>query len=418
MNKFWIVLGHTYFTRLKSKAFIISTIVVLLFMFAMANIQSIIEAFVSDETENILVIDDTKQLLESLAESVAQIEEDITLVDYGGTEEEGKEMVQSDEADGLLLLDSDEQGLPRATYFENNAAESSTQALLEQQLQQLKTAIATEQAGIDEATLATIYEAVPFEKIALDEATKTDEELNQARGIVYIMLFVLYMAVIIYGQMIAMDVATEKSSRVMEILISSAPPVTHMFAKIFGIALLGLTQMVLFFIVGAGLVASKINDTASELTEFFGFGSTSVSIYLYALLFFILGYLLYATIAAMLGSLVSRVEDVQQLIMPMVFLIMIAFFIAMFGLGMPDAKFITITSFIPFFSPMIMFLRVGMLDVPIWEVTLSIGLLVLTIVVFAMLGARIYRGGVLMYGPSRSLKDIKKALQLTKKEKD
>src|SRR5699024_2145091 len=154
-----------------------------------------------------------------------------------------------------------------------------------------------------------------------------------------------------------------------------------------------------------------------ELFEGFGFSSTSISIYFYAILFFILGYLLYATIAAMLGSLVSRVEDVQQLIFPMIMLVMIAFFIAIFGLGAPEAKFITITSFIPFFTPMIMFLRVGMLDVPIWEIVVSVGLLIGTIILLAILGARIYRGGVLMYGPSRSLKDFRKALMLTKKEK-
>src|SRR5699024_12293086 len=92
------------------------------------------------------------------------------------------------------------------------------------------------------------------------------------------------------------------------------------------------------------------------------FSSVSCSIYIYAFVFFLLWYFLYATISAMLGSLVSRVEDVQQLVLPIVFLVMIAFFIAMFGLGMPEAKFITITSFIPFFAPMIMFLRVGMLE--------------------------------------------------------
>src|SRR5690625_6706802 len=101
----------------------------------------------------------------------------------------------------------------------------------------------------------------------------------------------------------------------------------------------------------------------------------------------------------MFGSLVSRVEDLQQLLMPMFILIIIGFFIAMFGLNVPEATFITISSFIPFFSPMIMFLRVGMLEVPAWEIALSIGILIGTIVILGLIGARIYRGGVLMYGP-------------------
>ncbi len=418
MNKFWIVLSHTYFSRLKSKAFIISTLIVLLFLVGVANLQSIIQIFTGgDDTEQVLVIDESGQLFTPLEIGVSHVDEDIELILYEKSVEKGKTAVQEGEFDALLVLELDENNLPKATYYENNASFSFIESTLEQQLQQVKTTIAAEQAGFDEATIQSIYEQVVFEKVAIDEGTKTEEELNQARGIVYVMLFVLYMAVIIYGQMIAMDVATEKSSRVMEILISSASPVTHMFAKIIGIALLGLTQIILFFVVGYSLISSKMNTLSGELFEVFGFSQGSISIYLYAILFFILGYFLYATIAAMLGSLVSRVEDVQQLLMPMVMLIVIAFIIAMVGLGMPEAKFITITSYIPFFAPMIMFLRVGMLDVPIWEVILSVGILVGTIILLAILGARIYRGGVLMYGPSRTLKDFKKAFMLTKKEK-
>src|SRR5690625_1213346 len=172
----------------------------------------------------------------------------------------------------------------------------------------------------------------------------------------------------------------------MEIFISSASPVTHMFAKIIGIALVGLTQLLLFFIIGYSLISSKMSELSGGFFDVFGFNTTSFSLYIYALVFFILGYLLYATIAAMLGSLVSKVEDVQQLLFPMVMLIMIAFFIAIIGLGMPEAKFITITSFIPFFSPIIMYLRVGMLDVPIWEISVSIALLILTIGLLGWLG--------------------------------
>src|SRR5690625_5265181 len=106
------------------------------------------------------------------------------------------------------------------------------------------------------------------------------------------MLFVLYMAVIIYGQMIAMDVATEKSSRVMEILISSASPVTHMFAKIIGIALVGLTQLLLFFVIGYLVISSKVSELSDGFFKVFGFSATSFSIYLYAIVFFILGYFL------------------------------------------------------------------------------------------------------------------------------
>ena len=149
---------------------------------------------------------------------------------------------------------------------------------------------------------------------------------------------------------------------------------------------------------------------------FLGFNEVPVSTIIYAAIFFILGYFLYATLAALLGSLVSRIEDVQQMITPMTLLIVAGFMIAMFGLSAPDTTFVTITSYIPFFTPMLMFMRVGMLNLPVWEPILGILVLVATIMILAIFGAKVYKGGVLMYGKSNSYKDIKKALQLTKKE--
>lgn len=101
-----------------------------------------------------------------------------------------------------------------------------------------------------------------------------------------------------------------------------------------------------------------------------------------------LGYFLYATLAAFLGSVVSRIEDVQQTITPMTLLVVAGFMIAMFGLNAPDAGFITVTSFIPFFTPMIMFLRVGMLDIPFWQAAVGIGITLLTIVILAVIGVK------------------------------
>ncbi|UJL47560.1 ABC transporter permease [Virgibacillus sp. NKC19-16] len=416
MNKFWIILSHTFMTRVKSKAFLISTIITLLFIVGVANIQTIVDAFSDDSRDQIAVIDESGELFEPLSQSVEQSDENMELVSFNGSEEEARTAIQEEEYQAFIVLSLNENQLPESIYYANDISGTGNQMVIEQQLQQLKVVLATQQAGIDAATLEEIYAPVTFETVALDETAKTSEELSQTRGIVYIMLFVLYMAIIIYGQMIATDVATEKSSRVMEILVSSAPPVTHMFAKIAGIALLGLAQVGLFVGIGYALIMSKQDELTGGIFEYLGIQDGSASVYIYAFVFFILGYLLYATLAAMLGALVSRVEDANQMMMPMIMLIMVAFFIAMFGLSTPDSALVKITSFIPFFAPMIMFLRVGMLDIPAWEVALSIGLLVATIVLLAIIGARIYKGGVLMYGGTNSLKDLKKAFMLSKKE--
>ena len=131
---------------------------------------------------------------------------------------------------------------------------------------------------------------------------------------------------------------------------------------------------------------------------------------------FFLGISCMQHLAAFLGSLVSRIEDVNQMITPMTMLVIAGFMIAMFGLNQPDTTFMTISSYIPFFTPMLMFMRVGMLQLPVWEPILGIAILIASIVVLAIFGARVYKGGVLMYGKSNSFKDIKKALQLTKEK--
>ncbi|MEC5423706.1 ABC transporter permease [Virgibacillus sp. C22-A2] len=416
MNKFWIIMSHTYMTRVKAKTFLISTLITLLFIFGIANFQTIMETLSGDAEERIAVLDESNTLFEPLKQNVEGTNDEMELVAFEGSEEEAKAAVKEGEFKAFMILSLNGNQLPEAKYFVNSISDIGNQLFLEQHLQQVKITIATEQSGIDEAALAEINAPVMFQTIALDEEAKTQEELNQARGVVYVMLFLLYMAVMLYGQMIATDVATEKSSRVMEILVSSASPVTHMFAKIIGIALLGLTQVVLFVAAGYFLITSKQDELSGGFFEEFGIQDTSPTIYVYAIVFFLLGYLLYATLAAMLGSLVSRVEDVQQLLLPMIFLIIIAFFIAMFGIGMPESTFVTISSFIPFFTPMVMFLRIGMLDIPLWEVALAMSILIGTIVLLGLIGARVYRGGVLMYGRSSSLKDFKKAIALSKKE--
>ncbi|RFB18418.1 ABC transporter permease [Bacillus sp. HNG] len=417
MSKFWIILFHTYVSKLKTKSFIITTLITALIIFGLANIQTIIEKFDKDETSHVAVLTESNELYQAYEQTLTPMASDIIIEKMDGTEAEAKERVVAEEITGYLLLTETPDGLPQGIYKAPSITDSEITGQLEQALQQLKVTIATTKAGLSAEQINELYAPVLFEKQALEENAKSEEELNQARGLVYVLLFVIYFAVIMYANMIAMEVATEKSSRVMEILISSVSPIKQMFGKILGIALLSLTQFAVILAVGYGSLKQSMGGMEGGFFEVFGFGDLPISTFVYAGVFFILGYFLFATLAAFLGSLVSRIEDVQQMITPMTLLIVAAFMIAMFGLTKPESSVITITSFIPFFAPMIMFLRVGMLTLPAWEIALSIGILVLTITVLAIFGARVYRGGVLMYGKSSSYKDIKKALQLTKNDK-
>jgi ABC-2 type transport system permease protein len=417
MNKFWIILFHTYLNKLKTKSFLVTTLLTVVLTLGLTNMSNIIEVFdKGGDKEKVAVLDETGLLFEPLKEQMSVLNKNLQLTKFEGTDKEAEKKVEEGEYAGFVQLRFDAEQLPEATYKAMSVADSSIFTDLQAGLQQMKTMVAASKINLTPEQLQQLYEPVSFEKIALEENAKTEEELNQARGLVYVLLFVIYFAVIMYASMIAMEVATEKSSRVMEILISSVSPIKQMFAKILGIGLLSLTQLAVLLSVGYFSIKRNLSSLEGGFFDAFGFGNISISTIAYAVIFFILGYFLYATLAAFLGSLVSRIEDVQQMITPMTLLVVAGFMIAMFGLGKPDSPFIIITSYIPFFTPMIMFLRVGMLNIPVWESVLGISILVGTIVILAVFGARVYRGGVLMYGKSNSFKDIKKALQLTKKE--
>ncbi len=417
MSSFWTILFHTYVSKLKTKSFILTTIITTLIFIALTNMTNIIEFFSKDDqTEKIVVIDESGELFPLFETQMKTINQEIEIIKYTETLQEAEEGVLAEQYEGVLILNYDQNQLPSAEYKSLNVADFALPGALESAVGQIKVQLAASKLQLTPEQLASIYEPPVFERVALKDNAKTQEELSEARGLVYVLLFVIYFAVIMYANMIAMEVATEKSSRVMEILISSVSPIKQMFGKVLGIGLLSLTQLVFLLGVGYYFVKRNLESMEGGFFEFLGFQNIPLATIIYAVIFFILGYFLYATLAALLGSLVSRIEDVQQMITPMTFVVVAGFMIALFGLNQPDTAFITITSYIPFFTPMLMFMRVGMLTLPVWEPILGIVILIVSIVVLAIFGARVYKGGVLMYGKSNSFKDIKKALQLTKDE--
>jgi ABC-2 type transport system permease protein len=416
MSNFWIMLGHAYLSKLKAKSFIVTTILLAVGIAIMANIGLIIDSFQGeDRTDQVAIIDETGQLFPVLEDEMNMLNENIDLVLTTASRAELETEVEAGTYAGLLILSFGSDQLPTAVYISPSLSGNVITSTLQAALGHIQSTIAASQLDLSMEELALLNAPVMFTQESLDEGARSAEELNQARGIVYILLFFIYFSVIMYANMIATEVATEKSSRVMEILISSVSPVKQMFAKIIGIGFVGLTQLTVLLLVGYLSIMRNQEALVGGFFDVFGFGDLSAAIIIYAIVFFLLGYFLYATLAALLGSLVSRIEDVQQMILPMTFLVMIGFFIAMFGLGMPESTFVTVTSYIPFFTPMVMFLRVGMLNIPPVEPILGIVVLLVSIVILAIFGARIYRGGVLMYGKSNSFKDIKKAIELTKK---
>lgn len=416
MRNFWIVTKHTFLTKLKTKSFLISTGIMIVIVLILANLNTVIDMFNQEKQRTVAVIDTTGEYIDLFENQLMQTDNSFMIV-KDANELEAIEKVKSGEWEGVLTITIQGSGIPEAVYQSMKISDESTIRLLQSTLTEVKNQKFTEAIQLDAMQIAELYTPAAFKVVSLEENAKSASELNAARGLVYVMLFVIYFIVIGYAGMIASEVASEKTSRVMEILVSSISPVKQMFAKILGIACLSFVQMGAFLLVGYFSIRNLIGKQDEiDFLQFFGFDGMKLSTIVYAVIFALLGYLFYAVMAAFLGSLVSRVEDIQPMITPMTMLVVVAFVISMFGLGNPDTILIQICSFIPPFTPLIMFLRVGMLDVPFWEVGLSLILLLASIILLAVLGAKIYRGGVLMYGKGTSLKDLKHALTLGKKE--
>jgi ABC-2 type transport system permease protein len=223
----------------------------------------------------------------------------------------------------------------------------------------------------------------------------------------YVVIFVLYMAILIYGQLVASSVASEKSTRAMELLITSAKPKSLMFGKVFGAGTAGLLQLAV--ILGSGYIFYHFNQDYLKNNEIVkSIFDMPLSILLYALLFFLLGYFIYAFLYGALGSLVSRMEELNQAIMPVSFLFIISFLIVIFSMtsGNVDNVAMIVCSYIPLTSPMAMFVRIAMGNVAPWEIILSVAILVGSTIGIGFLASAIYRIGVLLYGKAPKPKEI------------
>lgn len=228
----------------------------------------------------------------------------------------------------------------------------------------------------------------------------------------YVMIMVLYMVILLYGQMVATNVATEKSSRAMELLITSAKPASMMFGKVIASCLAGLIQLIAVF--GSAYLFYNINKPQwgnnPLITSLF---DMPLDLLVYMLIFFVLGFFVYAFLFGAIGSTASKLEDINTSVMPLTFLFVIALFVVVFSMssGNVDNMVMKVCSYIPFTSPMAMFTRIAMSTVPFYQIAISIVILVLSVFGIGIISAKIYRVGVLLYGTTPKIGSIIKAVR-------
>lgn len=319
-------------------------------------------------------------------------------------DEELREAVISGEAGCAFVLESDDT----FTYYVNNLSMYDTNAVTAQSaMQRLYQTRALLASGMSPQDASAVMD------VSI-RATVTSLGKNQADNFfyTYVMIFALYMVIMLYGQMVATNVATEKSSRAMEVLITSARPTSMMFGKVLASCLAGFIQIAAVF--GSALVLYHINRdywAGNPLVQ--SLFNIPPELFAYMLIFFVLGFLIYAFLYGALGSTATKLEDINTSTMPLILLFVVAFIVSMMGMssGNVDSMLMKVCSFIPFTSPMAMFTRIAMSTVPMHEILLSIAILAVSSAGIGVLAAKIYRVGVLLYGTTPKLGAILKAIR-------
>jgi len=242
--------------------------------------------------------------------------------------------------------------------------------------------------------------------------TQTSAEFASTIGMVF--TFLIYMFIFVYGAMVMQGVMEEKTNRIVEVIVSSVKPYDLMMGKLVGIGLVGLTQFGIWVVVFLGLSFSGIalSESLSLFQTMSGLlGAVNLlEICSYFILFFVGGYLMYASLFAAIGAMVNSQEDTQQYMMPITILVLFALYAGFFSAQNPDGPLAFWTSIIPFTSPIVMMVRLPF-GVPWWQMLLSVGLLALTVILTVKLAAKIYRVGILMYGKKPTYAEIVKWLR-------
>ncbi len=408
MGQFGTIFRFELLSYLKNKIFVgvtVAIVVAIACVLSFPRVQEMVwqdeEDVVVEEGETLaedmdifMILDEASTTEESSAMTEAlfrSVMVDMNIVMMDGDLNSLQEEVENGNCNSALVIHSDTE----YTYITNDVTmyDNTEYMVQEALLQKYQMEIMGELGLSVEEANAVLNTAITGSVITLGK--------NQMDNFfyTYILIFGLYMVILLYGQFVATSVATEKSSRAMELLITSAKSNNLMFGKVLGAGVAGLIQIV--SILGVSYVSYQLNvEYWGENMIVQSIFDMPLSILIYTIIFFILGFAIYSFLYGAVGSMATKVEDINTTAMPITFLFIIAFMIVITGMtsGNVDSTIMIVASYFPFTSPMAMFTRIAMGNVPFVGVLISIAILIISTIGIGVFSAKIYRMGVLMYG--------------------
>ncbi|MDW3862844.1 ABC transporter permease [Staphylococcus saprophyticus] len=397
MDKFLATFSLTYKNKVKTKSFMIFTGLVIVLMLLASNMNKIIDLF-DDGPDKVGVVSSDNEIYKIIKSQGDQLDEGATFKKV--SEKQAKTQVQNEKLDKAYIIKmTDDNKLSGKILSKDTVSEQQKQKL-KASLSTIQTQLVAANLNLSQGELKQLQsQSKVTSEVIADKASNSN--LSEAQKgfntiMVYAGLMLIFFIVFNYASQVAMEIATEKTSRVIEMIITSVSPVTHILAKISGVIAVAFTQIIIF--VAAGLICFFVFDISDMLKGFkIEPNELTMQISIVGIVSLIIGILSYIILAAILGSITARIEDINQALMPMTLFSMIAFYISLFSVMNPDTMLTKITSFIPLLSPFVMFVRPASPDVAVWEIVVSVILSIITIFILLWIAVRSYKNTILSF---------------------
>ena len=433
MNHLPLIIKREYLAKVKNKSFILMTFLSPLFIVALLSLIAYLISVNNEKVRTISVLDESGILSETLISNDHILYESLNGMDL----EDAKTTSNSNKAYGLLHVPdlALEDVSEKIKFYSKESPSLSFISSLESKIEKRIGELKLKKLGVDLSKISAskTYVNINQEDFEGVKTSKAGSFLKLIFGAVA--GYLLFMFIIIYGNLIMRSVIEEKSSRIIEVIISSVKPIQWMLGKIFGTSLAGITQFAIWVILIAILsfaasnffgidlsanpqqemITAAVSDVNanSELQALIAelHSLPLINLIVAFVLFFVGGYLLYSSLYAAIGAAVDNETDTQQFLMPVVILLVVGFYVGFFtALEDPHGTISVVFSYIPFTSPIVMLIRIPF-GVPIWAQILSLSVLIFSFLVTVWIAAKIYRVGILMHGKKPSYKDLIKWLK-------
>jgi len=426
MRKLWLVVKREYLTRVRTKGFIITTIALPLLTMGVLLLPLFIVRRQADETVKIAILDEAGGLAAVIAQSlerklpsgkpafqVTRTVETPGPAENEKTRQELRAEVSRGELDAFLVVPKDVLAGKAATLHTRSLGEIGLATSLRRAVGNAAIARRLKDQGIRIENPGDLFRAVEVTTVKVTKEGDVEEK-GQTFAVAMGMALVLYTTLLVYGLATLRSVLEEKTTRIVEVLVSSLRPFQLLAGKLLGVAAVGFTQYVIWTVsggllatYGAGVVAAFSPQGSPEKIHI------PISLLVSSVIYYVAGYFLFASLYAAAGAMVSSDEEAQQVQMPMTLVVVLSFLFFPFIMRNPNSTTSVVLSLVPFFSPILMTMRIALQMPPFWQIALSLALMLVTTIGIVYLSAKIYRVGILMYGKRPSVVELLRWLRYT-----